>query len=393
MDAATIENIAYELTKPNQQRLTGKLVIAHRNQQGKQWFLYFFLGRLLYATGGTHRVRRWYRALRGYCPNLSVDDFIRSVSVNQLPNDEPWEYRLLDQGVTQDKIKPAQARAVIQTSIQEVLFSLVSQPEDSLTSHWYPDQQLSCQIALFQIEQLLHEAQKLWEQWQSAGLGHQELLWRFSPDLSPILKQPDQLRNQVSPEVYQTLMKLMDGQNTLWDAAAQMRRSVAVVTRSLLPFVQQGVIELREVPDLPAPGLGSPSTSRASDSSKPLVACIDDSPLIGQSLEKILTPAGYRVLNITDPLRAIATLLEHKPDLIFLDLIMPNTNGYELCTFLRKTSAFRSTPIIILTGQDGLIDRVRAKMSGSSDFLSKPPETEKVLQVVQKYLESVSAVE
>jgi chemotaxis family two-component system response regulator PixG len=316
------------------------------------------------------------------------------VSANQLPNDEPWEYRLLDQGVTQDQIKPAQARAVIQTSIQEVLFSLVSQPEASLTSRWYPDQQLSCQIALFQVEQLLQEAQQLWEQWQSAGLGHlQELLWRFSPDLSPTLKQPDQLQNQVSPGVYQTLTKLMDGQNTLWDVAVQMRRSVAVVTRSLLPFVQQGVIELREVPDLPSPALKSPSTSTASDSSKPLVACIDDSPLIGQSLEQILIPAGYRVLNIVDPLRAIATLLEHKPALIFLDLIMPNTNGYELCTFLRKTSAFRSTPIIILTGQDGLIDRVRARISGSSDFLSKPPEIEKVLQVVQKYLESVSAVE
>jgi chemotaxis family two-component system response regulator PixG len=73
-------------------------------------------------------------------------------------------------------------------------------------------------------------------------------------------------------------------------------------------------------------------------------------------------------------------------ELIFLDLVMPNTNGYELCSFLRKSSTFENTPIVILTGHDGVVDRVRAMMAGSSDFMSKPPEADKVLQVVRKYL-------
>jgi chemotaxis family two-component system response regulator PixG len=82
----------------------------------------------------------------------------------------------------------------------------------------------------------------------------------------------------------------------------------------------------------------------------------------------------------------LSTLLEKKPDLIFLDLVMPNTNGYELCSFLRKTSQFQDVPIVILTGHDGVVDRVRAKLAGSTDFISKPPEEEKVLQILQKYL-------
>jgi two-component system, chemotaxis family, response regulator PixG len=92
------------------------------------------------------------------------------------------------------------------------------------------------------------------------------------------------------------------------------------------------------------------------------------------------------VLTILNPLQGISILLDRKPDLLFLDLIMPNTNGYELCTFLRKTSAFQDTPIVILTGNDGVVDRVRAKLTGASEFLSKPPESARVLQVIEKYL-------
>jgi chemotaxis family two-component system response regulator PixG len=83
-------------------------------------------------------------------------------------------------------------------------------------------------------------------------------------------------------------------------------------------------------------------------------------------------------------------LLSRKPDLIFLDLVMPNTNGYEICSQLRKVSAFRITPIIILTGNDGIIDRVRAKIVGASDFLSKPVDAETVLAVTSKHLNSNS---
>ena len=103
-------------------------------------------------------------------------------------------------------------------------------------------------------------------------------------------------------------------------------------------------------------------------------------------MEKILTTGGYRFLGVQDSLRAIATLLSRKPDLIFLDLIMPNTNGYEICTQLRKVSAFRDTPIVILTGNDGIIDRVRAKIVGASGFLSKPANAETVLEATRQHL-------
>jgi chemotaxis family two-component system response regulator PixG len=168
-----------------------------------------------------------------------------------------------------------------------------------------------------------------------------------------------------------------------------MKRDVLQVSRSLLPYIQAGWIELVSIPDLAAPFNAAvpkqPTTKVAPAGS--LVACVDDSPLVCQTMEALLTAAGYQFVGVENGLRAIATMLTRKPDVIFLDLVMPNTNGYEICAQLRKLPSFKQTPIIILTGNDGIVDRVRAKLVGASDFLSKPVDGGKVLSVIRKYLE------
>ncbi|NEQ50040.1 MAG: response regulator, partial [Leptolyngbya sp. SIO3F4] len=102
---------------------------------------------------------------------------------------------------------------------------------------------------------------------------------------------------------------------------------------------------------------------------------------------------GYQTHCIQDSLRAIAVLLSKKPALIFLDLVMPDTNGYELCSQLRRISCFKETPVVILTGNDGMIDRVRARMVGASAFLSKPIDPHQVLSVVERQLSKQASVE
>ncbi|MEO1182564.1 MAG: response regulator [Cyanobacteria bacterium J06636_28] len=103
-------------------------------------------------------------------------------------------------------------------------------------------------------------------------------------------------------------------------------------------------------------------------------------------MAKIVRNAGYGYDNITEPLEAIPILLELRPKLIFLDLVMPYTNGYELCAQIRRTSTFRKTPIIIVTNNDGIIDRVRARFVGASGFFSKPVREKRVLKVLKKHL-------
>ena len=106
-------------------------------------------------------------------------------------------------------------------------------------------------------------------------------------------------------------------------------------------------------------------------------------------MERILTEAGYQYVAVQDPLRAISTLLGRKPDFIFLDLVMPNLNGYEICAKLRQISHFRTTGIVLLSGN--AVDPVRAKQAGISDSLQKPMQPEIVLKIVDKYLSKVAA--
>lgn len=287
---------------------------------------------------------------------------------------------MLYQWVSQGKLSREEASKVIRSITVEVLCDVAQ--AQHVTYQVKSDTTPSTKLTLIDAEQAVAEAHKVWENWKTARIADR------SPNSVPIIRQPQQLQEKTSQSVYQVLSRLLDGQQSLRDLSVKMKRDVTEVTRSLLPYIQLGLIELTEVPDLPGPNIPkTPSDVTPSPPElRPLIACIDDSPFICQSMSKVLTQASYRFVAVNDPLRAIAVLLARKPDLIFLDLVMPNANGYEICGQLRKLSFFRDTPIVILTGHDGIVDRVRAKLVGASEFLSKPANADAILDVIRKHL-------
>jgi chemotaxis family two-component system response regulator PixG len=118
----------------------------------------------------------------------------------------------------------------------------------------------------------------------------------------------------------------------------------------------------------------------------PLIAYVDDSQFDRLTMSDILVQHGYRFINIQDPIQALPLLLELKPSIVLLDLVMPYTNGYEVCAQIRRTTILKHTPVIIVTSSDGIIDRVRARIVGASGFLAKPISPEKVLATLKKHL-------
>ncbi len=375
--------LAQQLEIISQQRATGELNFATGDRQCS---LYFVVGRLLYATGMRHRIRRWFRALQQGSPSLAAEMLKNPGEIGPAKTatktegfTQPWEFQILHQKLIENKLSVSEAKKVIYNSAKEIFFSVNGELESTIS--WFPGGQhcperfLSLPLSSQEIDEVFQEGQKLWQEWQESGLSH------ISPMLAPVLRTPQPGQDKIR------LLQLLNGKNTLWDIAWQIQRPVSALTGLLLPWIESNKIELREVGDVALPTPKPPATTVNSATPGKLIACIDDSPVITQALEKILAPAGYRVMKITEPLRQISTMVKHKPDLIFLDLIMPNTTGYALCTFLRKTPVFQKTPIIILTSRDGIVDRTRAKLTGASDFLGKPPEAQKVLQMVHKYLQ------
>lgn len=236
------------------------------------------------------------------------------------------------------------------------------------------------------------QVERLQRTWQDAKLND------YSPNKAPVIKQQEQLRKLSSAHFYDNLVELLDGQRTLRDLSVKMQRDVTAIATSLLPFVRMGWVGFIGIADLPtpilqkeppkvlAPAISKNPVEEPATAANPLIACIDDSFWVCNMMEKIIASAGYQFVGVNDPLRAISILLSRKPDLIFLDLVMPTANGYEICEKLRKISCFRDTPIVILTGNDGFVSRLRSSSAGATDFLTKPLEAEAVLGAVRKHL-------
>ncbi len=117
------------------------------------------------------------------------------------------------------------------------------------------------------------------------------------------------------------------------------------------------------------------------------IVCVDDSPTILSEINRFLDKSNFKVIAISDPLKALMQITSVNPDLILLDVTMPKVNGYELCRLIKNRKTFKNTPIIMVTGNTSLIDRAKAKMSGAVDYLTKPFTQEGLLKMIFRYLD------
>jgi two-component system, chemotaxis family, response regulator PixG len=368
--------------------LTGRLDVEANNQQ---WSLYLYMGRIIWATGGPHHVRRWYRNLSRHCPQLNA----QAITFATPGRSQRWDYDILVSLVKTQQISVEQTGALIRSIVSDVLFDILQQEETRFVNFQIDHKDvLDASLALVNAQQVLDEVQPIWNEWRALGLVD------HSPSLAPIVRQQEILQQQTSEKIYKTLVSLADGKRSLRDLAVMMKQDLVPLTRMLVPYFRKGFIGLVSIPDFASPFTKeattptssiptSTPTPKTAPPSGPLVICIDDSKRECDTMEKILTQAGYRFIGIQDSVQALPTLLENKPGVIFLDLVMPIASGYEVCAQIRRVAMFKDTPIVILTSNDGIIDRVRAKVVGSSGFLSKPVEADKVLAVVRKYLGTV----
>lgn len=115
-----------------------------------------------------------------------------------------------------------------------------------------------------------------------------------------------------------------------------------------------------------------PSSRPSVDKKTYTIFCIDDSPAILSVIKNFLDEQIFTVIGVTDSLKALMEILRTKPDIILLDVDMPNLDGYELCSLLRKHAYFKNTPVIMLSRKISLIDRAKAKLLRASGYLHKP---------------------
>jgi len=112
---------------------------------------------------------------------------------------------------------------------------------------------------------------------------------------------------------------------------------------------------------------------------------VDDSNTIRRSAEIFLTQAGYHVVLAEDGFDALAKINDHHPALVFCDILMPRLDGYQTCALIKKSARFHATPVVMLSSKDGLFDRARGAMVGSSAYLTKPFSKDTLLAAVREH--------
>ena len=122
------------------------------------------------------------------------------------------------------------------------------------------------------------------------------------------------------------------------------------------------------------------------DSYKGDILAIDDTPANLRLLVGILTQQGYKVLAVPSGKLALLGIRQSLPDLILLDIMMPQMDGYEVCTHLKSDEVTRDIPVIFISAKDDVLDKVKAFAVGGVDYITKPFQVEEVLARVETHL-------
>ena len=116
------------------------------------------------------------------------------------------------------------------------------------------------------------------------------------------------------------------------------------------------------------------------------VMVIDDSKTIRRTAETLLKKVGCDVITATDGFEALAKIADNRPDIIFVDIMMPRLDWYQTTALIKNNKVFKKTPVIMLSSKDGLFDRARGRIVGSEQYLTKPFTKEELLGAIKKHV-------
>ena len=340
------------------------------------WLVFFVNGQIVYTI---HSKNRGCRRLRDYLARYHVEIIPEELeTLNNITHNE-IEYAYLWQLIKQNRLIPDQGKSIIQQMTRETLFDLLSLRQGAFIFEM--GLALDPLLISLEIEPLVREMMKEVQQWKQLYPYFQ------SPQQALMIAEAKQLQETLPQKAYEQLLHWADGKTSLRRLSRRLQRNLGTLARGLYPYVERGWLT-------PVMTL-SPSVSKTNNlwretTSKqcPHVVCIDDDLTIGKTVEDILRKNGYQISLITDPLSGLSLIFELNPDVILCDIAMPKLDGYEICAMLRHSQAFQSTPIIMLTGKEGFIDRIRARMMGATDYLTKPFGEQELLLLIEKYVNS-----
>ena len=117
-----------------------------------------------------------------------------------------------------------------------------------------------------------------------------------------------------------------------------------------------------------------------------LIMIVEDSQTDMRIAETVCSDNGYNTVTVTEGDKVLSTAIEKKPDLILLDVILPNKNGFQVCRQLKTNEETKDIKIVIVSSKDQPSDKFWGKKQGADDYVTKPYEESELLAAIEKNL-------
>jgi two-component system, chemotaxis family, response regulator PixG len=376
------------------------------------WLLYFYEGKLFYANHSLEPIERLEQHLRRLSPvilaNQVYTDLREQLKEANLEATYPsLDYQAIRWAIAQGHITEQTAGTLVKSITKEVLQSylLITTGTSELLSRdtafpiWWSGNFLfvtkECQTELQAWQALQPAIQSPYQRPYLMNVEHPLLTADVKAKLSKILigfsfRQLSLLLKQDELTVANNLHRLInnrivglrppqppfDRMHKLYVAGTDHERfseKSQTVTAALAAVAEKT-------------GALGPATGDLIEQATYKIACVDDSPTILREINRFLDGDSFKVFPIVDSGTALMKIIRINPDIILLDVGMPTIDGYKLCSMLRKHPAFKKTPIVMVTGNTGIIDRAKAKMAGSTDYMTKPFTQAGLIEMVSRHL-------
>ena len=384
------------------------------------FFLYVKQGKILYATNSLAPFERLERHLR----RLSNQN---SQLTNEIIKQPRQKFRQVIESyveipsdylgilwLSEEKYLNAQETLTLVRRItREVFESILCLPKDTAYQFTEQSQQLP-ELYQFELSSYIRQCHSRIDAWQAfCGYINSSFqrLYLVSDNVNKI--------TNLTAEQNQTIIQLLKGLN-FRQISALIDKDELIVARILYPSILNNNILVRNpkspfdrLPSLPfqdSNNLFENISHELHENLQPIkennnkielnskqtiellgkrwkVAFVDNDLAIHENIESFLGGKMFDIYSINKPMKALSQLIEFQPEIIFIAENMPDLNGYELCSLLRKDNSFQTTPIIMLSEDRGFVNLTKSKLLGVTDNLIKPFTQESLLSIVLQYLQ------
>lgn len=399
----TLTNSLIIIEDKLKQAWSGCIKFTEPKDNSVGWKIYCSAGKIQYATSTIGQQERLQYLWKLF--NINTD----RLEINSTDS----EYEQLQKWGLATKLADKDFQALLLQFTQEALTQILSIKESSI--ELVENSCLTATSADFSWQDLkivqLKEEAKIWTHIRtyldspfSRFHLKQDNTLQFYKFWKKIYSNPE-MADLANSQKISFLVSLFSAKNSFYNIASQVNIDSLKLIEYLQPCIQERIFDvlpwqerkteisapattsqqpLNQRINTYSPQISKPASSPNQAPNLPVIACIDDSKTVQKQVKLTLEAIGYQVIDILDPALALKKLSRQNPVLILMDINMPTMNGYDLCSMLRRSNKFQEIPIVMLTGRDGIIDRMRAKFVGSTDYLTKPFEPNILIELVKR---------